>query len=206
MSTLIATLGFDEKFLIKSILRHGSSLKQIVVVAAEPLDQRSINALRTVEDFTSKYLPSIRLQKVVVDPSRAREAIAKLKSLFKEAGEYIVNLSGGMRALLIELLIALTLTKPRGVLEVELENFQGVVKVPLKLLALPSLSSEEEKVLRTLVRLGRADVSGLTKMTGLPRSTLYQYLKSLKARGLIAVDREGRRAVYRPIDEAALLT
>lgn len=205
MAVLVTTLGFDEKFAARSVMRNLDKVEELVVVTAKPLDERAQTALRNLETLVSKYVGLTKLREVSVDPSDFYRAVSTLKGLFQGAGEYIVNVSGGMRILLLELLIALTITRPRGVIEVEFENLSSLVTVPIRLLNLPALSSEEEKVLRVLLQRGEADVSTLRSALDMPRSTLYQHLKSLRGKDLIVVERVDKRAVYRAAKEAILL-
>jgi len=196
MRVLVATLGFDEKFAIRALMRHSDEIRKVVIVIAEPVEERAMKALNEVEKFIKLYLEGKSVEVIKVNPSSVYDAIVKLKNIFSAYEEYIVNISGGMRALIVELLIAFTLSRARGIIEIELENFRGLISLPPEIFMLPPLSSEEYKILREIVSRGRVSPRELIKALDIPRSTFYKYMRNLVSKKLVIARREDRRTVY----------
>ena len=111
----------------------------------------------------------------------------------------------GMRALIIELLLASILSRVNGYLEIELENFTGIIRIPLKVFTLVPLSSEEYLIVKKLALHGEMSAKELKYEISMPRSTLYKYLKELVRRGVLEVVNEGRINKYKVSDIAKLL-
>lgn len=195
---LVSTLGFDEKFTIRSLMRNMDGLSKVITIVAEPIDEKAQRALSIVKDFIERFMESIPYESLTVDPLIAYDTISKLKEKFREspASNYVINVSGGMRALIIELITAALLAKISGEVEIELENFRGVIKLPLKLLCMHPLSSEEYKVLKALTDKGPTTSKDLMKVLEVPRSSFYRYLRELIRKGLVIEEREGRRTIY----------
>jgi len=206
--TLIATLGFDEKFTVRALMRHAGRFKKLYVVTAHPLEERAEKALSTVREFALRYIGGVELRTVTVDPQKPAEAVAEIKKkIFLQdlASEYIINISGGMRALVFELVLAAVLSRIKGVFEIELENFKGLVTVPVEYFMIQPLSTEEYKIVKVLVSMGQATAEELRAHTGIPRSTLYRYLKELVNRGVVNVEKVNKKSVYKPSSTAYIL-
>ena len=205
MGVLVATLGFDEKFTIRALMRHADEINKVVIVAAEPFEERAAKALSEVEKFIKSYLGDKVIEVIRVDPSNTYDAIVKLKNVFATYENYIVNISGGMRALIVELLIAYVLSRAKGVIEIELENLRGLVTLPPEIFTLPPLSSEELKILREIVRREFASPRELMEDLDIPRSTFYKYVKSLTLKRLILVRRQNKKTIYEPAELAKII-
>jgi len=197
-NALILTLGFDEKFAIRALMRHGRDLRKVLVVMAEPVDERAQRALNAVKDFVERFMTSVQLEAFIVNPSEPYDAMRKLKDVIRRnpALNYVISVSGGMRALIVELLIVASIMKLRGEVEIELENFRGTVSLPATLLYMEPLGSEEHKVLKVLMERGPMTAKDLMDLLKIPRSSLYRRIKELKTRGLVVEVREGKAAVY----------
>ncbi|MCX8205182.1 MAG: CRISPR-associated CARF protein Csa3 [Candidatus Nezhaarchaeota archaeon] len=204
---LVLTLGFDEKFAIRALMRHGEGARKVLIVTAEPMEERAQRALSAVEDFLKRFMETVEYEVVSVDPSAPYEAMRRLRDAIEKspASSYIINVSGGMRALTVELLAVASLMKLSGGVEVELEILRGTVSVPIGLFYMEPLGSEEYKVLRALVERGPMTVTNLVSSLGIPRSSLYRYIKELKARGLVEEVRKGRSVVYESRDLARVV-
>lgn len=204
---LVLTLGFDEKFAIRSLMRHSNGLNKVIIIVAEPVEERAQKALTTVKDFIERFMESIEYEVVTVDPSTPYDAISKLKKRLREspALSYIISASGGMRAVIVELIIAVSLIKISGELEIELENFKRTIKLPLKLLYMQPLSSEEYKVLKVLIDKKIATAKDIMDSLRIPRSSFYRYLRELESKGLIRETRKGKTALYEPTELAKVI-
>ncbi len=208
MVILVSTLGFDEKFIIRFLMRYAGNFKELYVITAEPMDDRVLKAYSSVKEFVDRYLGGISLNLIKVNPQDYLNSVNRIKEIFRGKGSesFVINASGGMRALIIELILAAVLSRVNGYLEIELENFLGVVRIPLNTFYLAPLSSEEYLIIREIARRGEASVKELIRELGIPRSSLYKYLKDLVRRGLLEVTRVGKISKYKVSEIAKLLT
>jgi CRISPR-associated protein Csa3 len=201
---LVATVGFDEKFVLRAVMRYADSLKRVYLVTATPVDERVARAVKLVEEFVNRVLKEpwreVKLELVEVDVRDFFKAVAELRRRCFEYGEatdtYVVNLSGGMRALVLALLAAFVISGRSGEVEVELENFSGVVRFGAELFRWPGLGDYDRRIIRSLAQRGRATYRELLADTGLPRATLFRTLKSLRLRGLVKAEVVGRTSYY----------
>jgi len=197
---LVATVGFDEKFTIRALMRYQEEIEEFIGILSKPVEQRAAQAVDNIRGFIERYIRDrgrgIAYSFEEVDPSDPYTAISRLRRLFRPEKEYILNLSGGMRALVIEVLIAFTISRARGSIEIELENFTGKVAIDPRVLTAGPLSIDEERIVNTIKKLGKATYRDITRETGIPRATVFKHLSALKNRGIIAYQREGRTTYY----------
>lgn len=140
----LATLGFDEKFIIRSLIRNGLSIGDSILIFAPKgylQDEKSARAAEAIKEIVAKILPNIELR---IEEYDLREdfsgEICRARSIIQnyEFDEVIACLSGGMRALILGVIsILLTLDSYRIVIEVEFENLENYVRIPLHTLKIP---------------------------------------------------------------------
>lgn len=206
MVILVATVGFDEKFIIRSIMRHSDHLEKIILVVAEPIDTRVEKALLSVQQFVNTVVKSvernIELMIYRIDPRDFYRSISLIREqCFKEVGtKYVVNLSGGMRVLILATLAAAISSNIDLIIEVELENFLSVINIDPRVYRFAILDDYKKRIIRSLYKLGEATYKDLMKDTQIPRATLFRNLKELRQMGLITVTRFGRDSLYRLTD------
>ncbi|MEM4971936.1 MAG: CRISPR-associated CARF protein Csa3 [Sulfolobales archaeon] len=196
---LVSTIGFDEKFVIRALIKHLSNIDSFIGILSTPVEQRARQAADNIEKFIEKYMDSgkrIPYSFEEIDVSDPYTAIAKIRRIFSPENEYIVNLSGGMRALIITVLIAFVISRARGIIEIELENFLGTISIDPRVLIAGPLSSDEEKIVNTIKRLGKATYREIIKETGIPRATVFKHLSILRSKGVIQQQREGKNTYY----------
>ncbi|RLE55169.1 MAG: hypothetical protein DRJ30_04240 [Candidatus Methanomethylicota archaeon] len=197
MKTIIITFGFDEKFAIRGLLRNGLNYgDKVLVFTAKPIIDKVERALHILEEFVSKYYRGVTFKVVSVNVQDFNSAILQIgRTLREEAeGEKIINLSGGMRSLIIETLAAVLIMGMEGEVEVELENFEGVIKFPLNIIKVkPPLSEEFKNILNILIEEGGLSISELSRRLNVAKSTIHRRIKILKEMGLVETEYEGKR-------------
>ena len=197
MKTIIITFGFDEKFAIRGLLRNGLNYgDKVLVFTAKPIIDKVERALHILEEFVSKYYRGVTFKVVSVNVQDFNSAILQIGRTLKEEaeGEKIINLSGGMRSLIIETLAAVLIVGMEGEVEVELENFEGVIKFPLNIIKVkPPLSEEFKNILNTLIEEGGLSISELSRRLNVAKSTIHRRIKILKEMGLVETEYEGKR-------------
>ena len=212
MKVLALTLGFDERFAIRAMMRAGvSSGDRIVVLVVEPLEEKASKCLQMVREFLSKYVQNVELRICSVDVRKFEDAVssikAELRDAVRDADEVVLNLSGGMRALILETLVAALLLGFECRVEVELEDLTGVVYFPMRLLGSIKLSKGELEVLLKLLETESwMSLSDISKASKLPRSTTHKRLRRLIEAGLVEAKRVGRRVLYKACKEAGVYT
>jgi len=196
---LIATFGWTEQFVLSSILRHGVGAgDRIVLLIPDRRDGKSEAVLRDFESFLSRYSEGVRLSIERIPLDSFDRMVARISEIFqgissKAPEKIIINLSGGMRALILATYIATLLTFSENVvIELETEDREKSYRIPnLSIKGLVKLTEIDKKILENLGEEG-ADTSKLLRHLKIPRSTLHKRLRELESRGLISIERKGR--------------
>jgi len=193
---IVVSIGFEEKYAIRSLTRHGLDKGDRILLLTGPLVERTIKTLNFIKDFVTKYFSSevsLRICEIPVHEfSMALSVVKKaIADDVKGAREVIVNLSGGMKVVAFATLMAIAQLKPSNVLiEVELEDSSTVVQIPTLLLNPPSIEGAKLEVLRKLIeRGGEVSVRELAKSLGKDASTIRRYLIELRKLRLVTIKR-----------------
>jgi len=193
-TALILTLGFDEKFCYRAILRHGIKEGDKIILITAGLVDKVRKAYEWIRAFVERsYDVEVRL--IQVDVKNFTKAIKEVVKLLEDFKEYnlVVNLSGGMRALAIIVLLALTIRSMRNVkVEIELEDFSGLIEIPQQLLRIHeikrNLTNEKLEILK-LISQGLKDVKSLSKALKKDASTIRRHISSLEELGLVTIEK-----------------
>ena len=193
-TALILTLGFDEKFCYRAILRHGIKEGDKIILITAGLVEKVKKAYEWIKAFVERsYDVEVRL--IQIDVKDFTKAIREVMHILGEFKDYnlIVNLSGGMRALAVIMLLALMIKPIRNVkLEIELEDFSGLIEIPQHLLRIheikQNLTDEKIEILK-LIAQGLKDVKSLSKALKKDVSTIRRHISSLEELGLVEVEK-----------------
>ena len=193
-TALILTLGFDEKFCYRAILRHGIKEGDKIILITAGLVEKVKKAYEWIKAFVERsYDVEVRL--IRIDVKNFTKAIREVMHILDEFKGYnlIVNLSGGMRALAVIMLLALMIKPIRNVkLEIELEDFSGLIEIPQHLLRIheirQNLTDEKIEILK-LIAQGLKDVKSLSKALKKDVSTIRRHISSLEELGLVEVEK-----------------
>ncbi len=193
-TALISTLGFEEKFCYRAILRHGiKEGDRIILFTAELIDkvERAYDWIKRL--VQSSYGDSVRVDLIQLDPTNPVKSIKKVREFLDELNEFkiIVNLSGGMRAIIIYVLLACMMSLREDIIvEVEAEDLSGLSTLDFKMLKLVKEGAKEEwlDVLKCIAD-GSHDVSSIARKLRKDKSTVRRQLSSLEGNGLIRVRR-----------------
>ena len=194
-TALILTLGFDEKFCYRAILRHGIKEGDKIILITAGLVEKVKKAYEWIKAFVERsYDVEVRL--IQIDVKDFTKAIREVMHILDEFKGYnlIVNLSGGMRALAVIMLLALMIKPIRNVkLEIELEDFSGLIEIPQHLLRIheirQNLTDEKIEILK-LIAQGLKDVKSLSKALKKDVSTIRRHISSLEELGLVEVEKK----------------
>lgn len=195
---LVLTLGFDERFAIRGILRTGlSNGDRVTVFVAEPVVGKAEKALQVLMDFFKKYFEGVSVDVVSV-PTRDFELSVtiiggKLKELKGLNCKVVLNLSGGMRSLIIEILLTSILISLKGIVEIELENLEGYLSFPMEIFKVKMPMKEEHRlVLETIMLHERINISQISNKLGMAKSSIHKIIRKLAENGLIEYEKKGK--------------
>lgn len=191
---LISTLGFDEKFCYRAILRHG--LKEgdkIILITAKMVD-RVKETYEWIKKFIEKsYSESIDVELMEIDVNSFEDSIRKIVEKLRELEGHsiVLNLSGGMRSLIAVVLLSLIINPMRNIkVEMELEDMSGIVEIPLPLLRIREIGAKliEERIeILRKIKEGYKDIKSLAEVMKKDKSTIRRHIYVLDELGLINV-------------------
>jgi len=206
MTLFVITLGFEEKFAIRMITRHGLDKGDRLLLVTGPRTPQSERAASFLSDFAKRYYGgdvAVELEEVRV--AGFIELVHRLYGLVaaraREGERVVFNLSGGMRALCLAAFTAALLLSARLPVEVELEteDSSALVEVPRAVLELPrTLSSTGRERVEVLAALSRGPrpARELAEKLGRDETTVRRHLQELVESGL-AETMGGRPKSYR---------
>jgi len=193
---LILTLGFDEKFCYRAITRHKISEGDKIVLITATLVEKVRKAYEWIKAFVSASYSNVEVRLVELDVRDILGSLGKVSKILNEYKNYdlIINLSGGMRILSFIVLFSIILSDIRNLkLEIELEDFSGVIEIPTSLLSLPMIKASIGKEKLTILRLikeGKNDVKSISNALNKDESTVRRHLQTLHKLGLIEVEKK----------------
>ncbi len=212
MKLLIVTLGYDVKFQIKGVMKTTPKVGDHVLIL-KPLqeDEKSKRAEDEFRNFITRFFEDVQITVLKVDVTNPEEAIGDIvRKLFeyRETEDVYVNLSGGMRLLILETLAAVLYVFPPYKIYLELypENLAEPVRFPIELFVLKPLTSTEIKLLGVLREFPHYTLSELSRELEIPKATLFKRIRGLIEKGYVIERKTGRRVEYKLRPLALALT
>lgn len=209
VKVFIATLGFEEKWIIRMLTRHGIERGDKLIILTYRRIDRVENAIKAITDFIGKYYKGeveLSIHEIPVhDLHRALEEIVRIIRGVSGV-PVVVNISGGMRALILELILALTIVKPENcIIEIESEDTTFTLKLPftkvINLSVIGSYLTEARKrILTILDSTPNLTAEELSRRLGVKVSTVRKHLDILEKLGLVS--REGKPYRFKVTDLA----
>lgn len=190
----VITLGFDEKFALRTIARRGlRGDDEVLVILPKPVEERVERAYMHFNEILSRMFQGLRISRFEVDARSFLDCLVMLVNVFKLGRDkrFVFCLSGGFRALILEVLLAASFLGLDGDVEVEFEDSSSIISFPLRWCKPIVLDDVERKVL-SCVRDGVDTVSGLVKATNLSKVTVWRKVRALESGGFL----ERRGKVY----------
>jgi len=192
--SFVFTLGFHEDFVIRRLSNLAArGGEEIVLFTGSPIVSGTRRAHASLIDYCTKVGLSTP-QLVELPLSDSSLAVSKARHVVGGLPEPIIaDLSGGMRAVVIAVLIALftsgkvfeLFVSPESGEAEELWIPAGVAR------ALSSLSSEKREILSFIARNEYCDAEAIAHRLGRSSKTVRNHLSELKKMGLVAS--QGRR-------------
>ncbi len=179
---LLTTFGFDEKFQIRAVLNHGKDIEKVIIVTSITDIDKAKKALSSFTSFLDNS--SIKYEIIKVDPVNFINSVAVIAYSLPTDKKIIANLSGGMRAIIMEALTALALKGVDADVEIETEDFQGKIFFKVSDLTRGDINSDHLLILREIWR-GNRSIYKLAKATGMSTSAVSRKLSKLLKYGYI---------------------
>jgi CRISPR-associated protein Csa3 len=193
---LIVTLGFDEKFALRAIMRRGiKEGDKLIALLPKKGDPRGEKAFLTLKQTLLNMLPKLEVEMVEVNLQDPYEAISNLRKLFKSLSlkgeELILNLSGGQRLLIIETLAAaLSLDLRNMKFELETEDSSLYFTSSLDIMLPMDLDKVDLSILQKVAEKGSIKLTDMVNEIECPKTTLWRKLNRLAELKLVEKDND----------------
>jgi CRISPR-associated protein Csa3 len=187
---LVMTLGFDEKFALRAILRRGLRAgDRVIFVVPEDEDPRAEKAFSTIQQIVFRSISEVFVERFripVKDFPKAVSLTRKLAlSLLRSGEKVILNLSGGQRITILEVLAGFLSCGAADVeVEVESEDSSTLATFPLIMMTNIELDYEDVNILKILTQASRR-FNEIQLAAGMSKSSTWRRLKKLIDLGLV---------------------
>lgn len=192
-TVIVASLGFEERFLLRAVVRRGvRESDKIVVFMPERGDPRGEKAFQTLRELVEKAFPQVEVVRHEVNIQDFYGAVSMIKGILSGLaleGNLVLNLSGGQRLLILEILAAALSLGINAELEVETEDSSSCISVPLKVMRPLELDNVDREILRRAAETGEVRLKDLEYLN-VPKATLWRKLNRLAEEGLLEKDRD----------------
>ncbi len=203
MTIFVLTIGFDEKFATRFMLRNSIEKDDLMLIVAphdwEQVDKAKV-AIENVISLAGAWIKSenIKIYPVNLEGLEKRYTVMKkVREIASDLYNYSLKrddkvfkacLSGGLRALILLMFMALGFVARKAEVEVsvevDFENLAGRMEIPLSTM-MTNISDKEGTALKTLSVHGPCRVEELASMLRTSKSTVYRILRRLLDKGLI---------------------
>ncbi|PMP91794.1 MAG: hypothetical protein C0171_02095 [Caldisphaera sp.] len=184
---IIITLGFTETFALRSVFKKGlKPMDKIIIIQPNKEDERAIKAKNTLIDIVTKVVPNIEIINEKVDTSDFFDSIKKITSVLNNNKERPIyaNLSGGMRLLIVEVLMALTLYPEEAEVEIYSEDGSNTVTFKTDFIKPVQIDQIDRRILSNIEN-SKGSITSLSNLSNLPKSTVWRRLKKLEELNLV---------------------
>ena len=197
----LVTLGWRPDPVIATFARHQVEHgDRLVLVVPEFRDERSAEAIARVQEHikVANLVVDVELLELPMDFERAVRMVLEKIEWCSERGDVIINISGGMRYIILATYTAFLLSKRKNVvldeLAVEGKNITISLGIPPLVRFVPD--DKEREILRILL-VREADADEIAEELGIGKSTAWRYLKRFEDMGIVDVKRMGKKKLYR---------
>jgi CRISPR-associated protein Csa3 len=186
------TFGFDERFAFRSLLRRGlgGSDKVAVLVPSNRPDEKSENALSSLDNFVKRYVNGDGVMRYEIEIDDFYEAVTNIAGLFRSWAErpIVLNLSGGMRLLIVETLVAAVYCGIPIKVEMETEDGKTYTEFETPDLLPVRLDELDIEILKTLSNV-KLTLKFLAEALPVAKPTAWRHVKKLQELGLVKLER-----------------
>jgi CRISPR-associated protein Csa3 len=187
---LVMTLGFDEKFALRAIFRRGLKAgDRVIFIVPEDEDPRAEKAFSTIQQIVFRSIPEVSVERFRIPVRDFPKAVSLIRglalSLLRGGEKVILNLSGGQRITILEVLAGFFSCGAGDVeVEVESEDSSTLATFPLIMMTNIELDYEDVNILKILTQAPRR-FNEIQSAAGMSKSSTWRRLKKLIDLGLV---------------------
>ncbi|MEM3906827.1 MAG: CRISPR-associated CARF protein Csa3 [Nitrososphaerota archaeon] len=180
---LLATLGFDEKFIIRFLIRHGANREDKIVILFPTGSQQSEKTTKALE--TIKKVTEVPIEDLAIDLLNPKKMFRKIERVISSPAyqEVIVFLSGGMRILLLITLLAIFLSRRLNI-QVEIDSEDGDIHLSVPMAAIFAPPNKRKLLILQGIKNGQT-LTEISKNTGFSKATVSREVSQLESLGLV---------------------
>jgi len=184
------TLGFDEKFALRAIFRRGLRAgDKVIFVVPEDEDPRAEKAFSTFQQIIFRSIPEVSVERFRIPVRDFPKAVSLIRnlalSLLRSGEKVVLNLSGGQRIAILEVLAGFLSCGASNVeVEVESEDSSTLATFPLIMMTSIELDHEDTNILKILTQSPKR-FSEIQSAAGISKSSTWRRLKKLVNLGLV---------------------
>ena len=214
VKTFMICLGWAEAPTLSTVTRHGLAGWDRVLFLTPDWDDRGVvETISSLSGVIRRIDGRISVERFKVPLRSVDEAVVAIARRIRvEASEgrrIILNLSGGMRILVVESLLGAIFSGVRDILvEVQFEDKSMVVEVPNLWGLIPSPEDPSIKLLKELSSKEKLmlNIRKLSQNCNLPLTTTHRWLKKLEKQGLIKLEKTGKEIIPKPTTKGKIIT
>jgi CRISPR locus-related DNA-binding protein len=186
---IFATLGFDEKFIIRDILRRGIKEESKLLIFTSSEDSRVEKAFMTLK--TTFISIPLKIEKYRINIENPFSAISEIRNIILENikghSEIVFNLSGGQRILLSYIFSIIASEKLNCEIVMISEDSSFQVSLPSKIFFAKQIDPLSLEIVKML-KEKPLKVGEILEKVGGGRTTVWRKLKLLTKEGIIEYD------------------
>ena len=197
---IVFTLGFDTRFQMKTLtrIRTSSNDRVLIIRVDEPhkqVDEAERDLVKFVKEILGVEVCVLRVN--VYDPHEAIPSIAS-KLLELSTGKVVVDLSGGMRSLILQTLAAVLSVFPPSAVEIIVwtENLKEMITLSPRVFNIPRLDDLSFSILEALADGVPRSLKELVSILDKPKTTVYHKLRGLVSEELVEEIRKPGQVLY----------
>jgi CRISPR locus-related DNA-binding protein len=195
---IFATLGFDEKFIIRDILRRGIKEEAKLLIFTSSEDPRVEEAYTTLK--TTFMSIQLKIEKYTINIEDSFSAISEIRNIILEnikgQSEIIFNLSGGQRILLSYILSVIASERINCEIVMISEDSSFQVSLPSKIFFAKQIDPLSLEIVKMLKEMPLKAGEILKKLGGdetIGRTTIWRRLKWLIKEGIVEYDNKTKQ-------------
>lgn len=198
--SFIITLGWTDAPALASLTKHGlAEGDRIIFLIPDWYDEGIRSTISSLKSLISKISQKIEVHELPITITNFGDAVKRILDKIyeeeKEGRRLIINLSGGMRILIIETLVAIMMSGIKNLfIEVQSEDRKITIEVPYFWEYTPILTETQKNILKALLK-ENLSLSELSKACQIPISTAYRLIIELERLGLIETEKIGKERI-----------
>lgn len=182
---IFATLGFDERFLVRYLLQTGIKENTKIILFSSGEEPRVEKAFNSIKSFVKAL--NVVVEKVIVDLKDTYYSISQIREIIQKNydKEMIFNLSGGQRILIAYILSVISSLRIKAKIVMISEDFTYTVEIPSEVFHEISLDSYERDILRFIKERSYVKPGEVVKGLEISRTTFWRKVNRLVQLGLV---------------------